>query len=206
MRHSLLSPGLILGVSTGAYAAVPSTQPRSPGPYCWNLSQITMTQYASGATSPLGALITKRLLLALAALFALFVVPAFAEVPYVQGCSSASTGWLTERHDAELNTIPVLVRWGSRRQMVRHIASLQIHRLCKRDGPGPACGSGICPRPIMIGCNQTVQAGHCLDIPGNSLRSYGLMSLLPGQMRGKRNQISQRPLLSLTTIRIFKMR
>jgi uncharacterized protein YpmB len=54
-----------------------------------------MTQYASGATSPLGALIMKRLLLALAALVALFVVPAFAEVPYVQGCSSASTGWLT---------------------------------------------------------------------------------------------------------------
>jgi len=39
-----------------------------------------MTQYASGAISPLGALIMKRLLLALAALFALFVVPAFADV------------------------------------------------------------------------------------------------------------------------------
>jgi hypothetical protein len=37
----------------------------------------------------------KRLLLALAALFALFVVPAFADVPYVQGCLNASTGWLT---------------------------------------------------------------------------------------------------------------
>jgi hypothetical protein len=33
MRHSLLSSGLILGVSTGAYAEVPFTQPRSPGPY-----------------------------------------------------------------------------------------------------------------------------------------------------------------------------
>ena len=54
-----------------------------------------MTQYASGAISPLGALIMKRLLLALAALFALFVVPAFADVPYVQGCLNASTGWLT---------------------------------------------------------------------------------------------------------------
>lgn len=32
--------------------------------------------------------------------------------------------------------------------MVRHIASLQIHRLCKRDGPEQACGSGICPRPM----------------------------------------------------------
>lgn len=63
MRHSLLSPGLILGVSTGAFAEVPFTQPRSPGPYGWNLAQITMMQYASGATSPLGALIMKRLLL-----------------------------------------------------------------------------------------------------------------------------------------------
>jgi hypothetical protein len=80
MRHSLLSPGLILGVSTGAFAEVPFTQPRSPGPYGWNLAQITMMQYASGATSPLGALIMKRLLLALVALFALFVVPAFADV------------------------------------------------------------------------------------------------------------------------------
>ena len=69
MRHSLLSPGLILGVSTGAFAEVPFTQPRSPGPYGWNLAQITMMQYASGATSPLGALIMKQLLLALAALF-----------------------------------------------------------------------------------------------------------------------------------------
>jgi hypothetical protein len=95
MRHFLLSPGLILSVSTGAFAEVPFTQPRSPGPYGWNLAQITMMQYASGATSPLGALIMKRLLLALVALFALFVVPAFAEVPYVQGCSTATTGWLT---------------------------------------------------------------------------------------------------------------
>ena len=39
MRHSLLSPGLILGVSTGAFAEVPFTQPRSPGPYGWNLAQ-----------------------------------------------------------------------------------------------------------------------------------------------------------------------
>ena len=95
MRHSLLSPELMLGVYTGAYAEVPFTQPRSPGPYSKNLAQITMTQYALGATLPFGALIMKRLLLALAALVALFVVPAFAEVPYVQGCSSASTGWLT---------------------------------------------------------------------------------------------------------------
>ncbi|MGO9846932.1 MAG: hypothetical protein ACLPKT_10130, partial [Methylocella sp.] len=95
MRHSLLSPGPRLGVSTGAYAEISFTQPRSLGPYGWNLAQITMMQYASGATSPLGALIMKRLLLALAALFALFVVPAFADVPYVQGCSTATTGWLT---------------------------------------------------------------------------------------------------------------
>jgi len=164
-----------------------------------------MTQYASGATSPLGALIMKRFLLALAALFALFVVPAFADVPYVQGCSNASTGWLTStatltQYNSGTGPLGLTTPNGA------PYCVITIHRLCKRDGPGQACGSGICPRPIMIGCNPTVQAGHCLDILGNSLRSYGLMSLLPGQMRGKRNRISQRPLLSLTTIRIFRMR
>jgi len=79
MRHSLLSPGLILSVSTGACAEFLLHSPLSRTVRL-DLGQITMTQYASGSTSPLGALIMKHLLLALAALFALFVVPAFAEV------------------------------------------------------------------------------------------------------------------------------
>jgi hypothetical protein len=95
MRHSLLSLGLMRGVSTGACIEVPFTQPSFPGPNRRNLAQINKTQYALSATWPFGALIMKRLLLALVALFALFVVPAFADVPYVQGCSNASTGWLT---------------------------------------------------------------------------------------------------------------
>ncbi len=57
MRHSLLSIGLMLGISSAAYAQVPYTQPCSVSATGWTSGGATIAQYPSGSNaSPLGAI------------------------------------------------------------------------------------------------------------------------------------------------------